>query len=158
MAARITVIACLWVYMHMRAFMSVYLSVIYYVCWYVCTVELAVSIRITKMILAEPKNTNILLFGCACVCTKYSSVCVYEKSPLCASIILSNSHCGTVSSFVAVCCSFYLYAVVIMISDTFPVNLKHAAHRLAVNAAHKPSTSTVLLVQFYHLCDSNWLS
>ena len=150
MAARITVIACLWVYMHMRAFMSVYLSVIYYVCWCVYTVELAVSIRKTKMILAEPKNTNIRLFGCACVCTKYSSVCVYEKSPLCASILLSNSHCGTVPSFVAVCCSFYLYAVVIMILD--------AAHRLAVNAAHKPSTSTVLLVQFYHLCDSNWLS
>ena len=42
-----------------------------------------------------------------------------------------------------------LYAVVIMISD--------AAHRLAVNAAHKPSTSTVLLVQFYHLYDSNYL-
>lgn len=98
MAARITVIACLWVYMHMRAFMSVYLSVIYYVCWYVCTVELAVSIRITKMILAEPKNTNILLF-------------VFMKNLLCVRLL----YCPTLTVGLSLVLLLYAVASICML-------------------------------------------
>ena len=61
---------------------------------------------------------NILLFVCM-------------KNLLCVRLL----YCPTLT--VGLSLVLLLYAVVIMISDTFPVHLKHAAHRLAVNAAHK---------------------
>ena len=94
----------------MRAFKSVYLSVIYYVCWYVCTVELAVSIRKTKMILAEPKNTNI---RCLCVLVYAQNILLFMcmKNLLCVRLF----YCPTLTVGLSLVLLLYAVASICML-------------------------------------------
>ena len=94
----------------MRAFMSVYLSVIYYVCWYVCTVELAVSIRITKMILAEPK---IQIFSCLGVLVYAQNILLFVcmKNLLCVRLL----YCPTLTVGLSLVLLLYAVASICML-------------------------------------------